>query len=109
MRNYTLFKFLHEFLGEDFNFLNLIKSKDLQTEKVEFIKGNFKTEVMIKFSEDGIPLGCSYTTRYIPSVEEEKLNQLNLQLKEALGVEDYLKAAEVKKQINQLKTNKGTE
>jgi protein-arginine kinase activator protein McsA len=58
------------------------------------------------FDKTGIPVGCYYETEYIPSETEVKLNDLNLQLKKAVEKEDYLKAADLKKQIDALeKTN----
>ncbi len=49
-----------------------------------------------------IPLGTNTIIEYTPTEQEEKLNQLNLNLKEAIEIEDYNTAASLQREINLL-------
>jgi hypothetical protein len=82
----------------------------LDMEEVTFKKGNFNTKVVLFFQKDGQCIHTKMTSEYVPSEREVKENDLKVELKRALELdtpEGYTRAAEIKKQMEQLglKTN----
>lgn len=89
-------------LDEMFN-RKQIENQQLEEETFEVTKGQFKTNISCKFTKQGEPVGISYKSTYVPTEEESKQNQLELELEKALENEDYLKAADIKKQLEGIK------
>lgn len=84
--------------------------KDLEEEKFEVVKGNYKTTILCKFNKKGYMVSHSVVSEYVPSQEEEQLNLLKNEMREALKLEDYKRAAKLKPQIEKIEQqieNKG--
>jgi len=79
--------------------------KNYTEEKVEFTKGKYKHVFLYKFNEQGWLVSSSEFSEYVPTEKEANSNRLQMletELKEALDNEDYEKAAQLKKEKDQL-------
>lgn len=77
-------------------------NQQLEEESFEVNKGNYKTNIKCKFTPKGEPVGITYESVYVPSELEDQQNQLQLKLDEAVEKEDFLLAADLKKQLQEL-------
>lgn len=102
-RKSFLEKMFEEFsLGNIFNFEEYTDElfddyEDLEEEKFEVVKGDYKTLITCKFNKKGFMVSHSFSSEYIKS--EVLKEDLQAQLKKALEEEDYKKAAEIKSKL----------
>lgn len=93
--------FLHSTLLEEF-----LKYPDqTQIEEIEIIKGNFKTNVTLRFTDEGFPLSCMYESNYIPTDEDVELFELDEQLDRHIEDRNWEAAGEVQRQIRERTNN----
>ncbi len=76
---------------------------DTEKEHFEITKGKYKTQVDMFFTKEGFPVGYSYQCETLPTPEQDKANQLELEKKEAVEKEDYELAAQLYKQLQDLR------
>lgn len=82
---------------------------DNSEETFEITKGKIKSIFRVRFNKEGHPVALQYEAQYMPSEEEELENKLMLirrEMEEAVEKEDFLLAAEKKRELEALqKTN----
>lgn len=76
-----------------------------ETEEFEVVKGDYKTVITVKFNKRGYPISYGYETTAISAENQLNLVKLEDELKQAVKSEDYELAANLKKQIQGIKTN----
>jgi len=84
---------MHPF-GNPERLKQILGEQELEEEVCEFVKGNVRTKITYKFNKKGYLVSQQIVSTMI---DQEDLQS---QLDEALAKEDYLKAAEIKKKMN---------
>lgn len=95
-------KWGNPFKFEEYEIGDFKDFEDLEEEKFEVNKGDYRTTIICKFNKQGFMVSHSYLSEYVPSHNENELNELKTKLTSLVEAQDFEKAAEVQKQIRKL-------
>ncbi len=86
---------------------DLFPKESLEEEMFEVIKGNFKTNIICKFTKNGYLVSTSSTCTPLPNSKQAKISKLEELITEAVSNKDFAVAEKFQNQIDKIKTNKG--
>lgn len=95
---------INTILKEASTYLESLDS-ELEEEKFEVNKGNYKTIITYKFNKKGYPVSSRHEVTLIMGEKEKRLEELRSILEQHVKDKNYLGAAKLQDQIKELETN----